>query len=204
MQNGKKFEELLVRVKIAQQEFEQEIDRLLIEKRKQFQYQIRRRRIIFKRHVRRLLKQQQTGLWQYIRNAPLATIISAPAIYAMIIPLAFLDLTITLYQQICFRIYRIPLVYRSDYLTIDRHYLPYLNLIEKINCVYCGYGNGLMEYAREVIGRTEKYWCPIKHARRTPDPHRHVADFFDYGDADAWTSELKTIRRDWDLEEKNS
>jgi len=78
-----------------------------------------------------------------------------------------------------------------------RHYLPYLNLIEKINCVYCGYGNGLIEYAREVIGRTEKYWCPIKHARRTPDPHRHVEKFFDYGDARAWKDDLSKLRKDW-------
>ncbi len=198
MSTKKTLEELLSRIKAAQQEFEQEFDRLLEEKRKEFQYQIRRGRVIFERQVRRLQKQQRTGIWTYIRQAPPAIIISAPVIYGMIIPLALLDLTITLYQHICFRIYKIPLVKRRDYLTVDRHYLPYLNLIEKINCMYCGYGNGLIEYAREVIGRTEKYWCPIKHARRTPDPHRHVEKFFDYGDARAWKHDLNKIRNDWE------
>ena len=197
MPTRKTLEELLARVKAAQRELEQEFDRLLEEKRNEFQYQIRRGRVIFARQVRRLQKQQRTGIWAYIRNAPLATVFSAPIIYGMIIPLALLDLAITLYQHICFRIYKIPLVKRRDYLTIDRHYLPYLNLIEKINCVYCGYGNGLIEYAREVIGRTEKYWCPIKHARRTPDPHRYVEKFFDYGDTRAWKEDLSKIRQDW-------
>ena len=204
MKDGTTLEELVTRARKAQQELEQEFDRLLKEKRSKFQYQIRRGRIIFERQVRRLHKRQRTGLWQYIRNAPLATIASTPIIYGMIIPLVFLDLTITLYQQICFRIYKIPLVKRSDYLTIDRQYLPYLNLIEKINCIYCGYGNGLIEYAREVIGRTEKYWCPIKHARRTPDPHRHVEKFFDYGDARAWKDDLSKLRKDWQEEATSS
>jgi hypothetical protein len=199
MENNR-LDELLARLKNIQREIEEEIDRLLAEKRHRFQYQIRRGKVVFERKIRQLHRQSRTGLWSYLRNAPLATILSAPIIYGMVVPLAFLDLTITLYQQICFRIYKIPLVRRSDYLYIDRHYLPYLNLIEKINCVYCGYGNGLVEYAREVIGRTEKYWCPIKHARRTPDPHRHVKDFFDYGDGEAWQRDLKKIRQDWDEE----
>jgi hypothetical protein len=199
MENNR-LDELLARLKNIQREIEEEIDRLLAEKRHRFQYQIRRGKVVFERKIRQLHRRERTGLLAYIKGAPLATILSAPIIYGMVVPLAFLDLTITLYQQICFRIYKIPLVRRSDYLYIDRHYLPYLNLIEKINCVYCGYGNGLVEYAREVIGRTEKYWCPIKHARRTPDPHRHVKDFFDYGDGEAWQRDLKKIRQDWDEE----
>lgn len=199
---NKRLDELLARLKNVQREIEKEIDRLLAEKRDRFHYQIRRGRVVFERKIRQLHKRERTGLLAYISGAPIATILSAPIIYGMVVPLVFLDLTITLYQQICFRIYKIPLVRRSDYLYIDRHYLPYLNLIEKINCVYCGYGNGLVEYAREVIGRTEKYWCPIKHARRTPDPHRHVEKFFDYGDGEAWKNKLKKIRRDWEVERK--
>jgi len=195
---SKRLDELLIRLKKIQREIEEEIDRLLAEKRKKFQYQIRRGRVVFERKRKQLHRRERTPLLEYIKGAPIATILSAPIIYGMVIPLAFLDLTITLYQQICFRIYKIPLVKRSDYLYLDRHYLPYLNLIEKINCVYCGYGNGLVEYAREVIGRTEKYWCPIKHARRTPDPHRYVEEFFDYGDSEAWKNNLNEIRRNWD------
>ena len=37
----------------------------------------------------------------------------------------------------------IPKVRRADYLVFDREDLPYLNLMEKFNCFYCSYGNGV-------------------------------------------------------------
>ena len=197
-----RLEELQVRLKNIRQEIEEEVDNLLDKKREQFQYQIQRGKIVFEQKSKQRHRNDRTPLLDYIKDAPIATILSAPIIYGMVIPLVFLDLTITLYQHICFRIYKIPLVRRRDFFYIDRHYLPYLNLIEKLNCAYCGYGNGLIEYAREVIGRTEKYWCPIKHARRTPDPHRYVEEFFDYGDGEAWKNNLQKIRRDWKEEKE--
>lgn len=200
MTSRAKLDEILERLKAVQGEFEQEVDRLLEEKRHQFSYTLHRGRVIFKRNVRRWQRQQRTGMLRYLYSARLATILSAPVIYGMIVPLVFLDLTVTLYQHICFRIYGVPRVVRNEYLYIDRHYLPYLNLIEKINCVYCGYGNGLIEYSREVVARTEQFWCPIKHARRTPDPHHRTAKFFDYGDAEAWRENLEKMRRDWEEE----
>ena len=66
---------------------------------------------------------------------------------------------------------------------MDRHHLGYLHFIEKINCDYCGYANGLMAYGREIIARTEQYWCPIRHARRVAGSHQRYAEFLDYGDA---------------------
>ncbi|TNF34624.1 MAG: hypothetical protein EP315_06995, partial [Gammaproteobacteria bacterium] len=65
----------------------------------------------------------------------------------------------------------------------------------KFNCVYCGYSNGLIEYIREITARTEQYWCPIKHAQRTPDPHRFSDRFVDYGDAEAYKSRLEELRK---------
>jgi hypothetical protein len=32
---------------------------------------------------------------------------------------------------------------------IDRHRLGYLNVIEKANCVYCSYANGVVAYVRD-------------------------------------------------------
>jgi hypothetical protein len=113
----------------------------------------------------------------------------------VIIPFLVLDLAVTIYQQVCFRIYHIPLVRRSDYLILDRHHLAYLNAIERFNCLYCGYSNGLIEYVREVAARTEQYWCPVKHALRSPDPHRLVDRFVDYGDIEAYQTRLDAIGR---------
>ena len=112
-----------------------------------------------------------------------------------------MDIWISLYQWVCFRVYGVPRVRRQDYLIIDRHRLGYLNGIEKLNCVYCGYANGLFAYLREIAGRTEQYWCPIKHARKIRQPHSRYPRFLEYGDArgtmSAWRGcgRCGTIRR---------
>jgi hypothetical protein len=85
--------------------------------------------------------------------------------------------------MICFRLYGIPPVTRASYIIVDRQHLNYLNVFEKLNCVYCGYGNGVISYAREITSRTEQYWCPIKHARKILDAHPRYNTFLDYGDA---------------------
>lgn len=187
-------EEILDRIQSLQAQLEQEFDRLLAEKRAQFQYTLEKGRVIFDEGVRELQRRYRTGVWVYLRNARLSHILTAPVIYSVVFPLMLLDLFIFFYQQICFRVYGIPTVQRSDYLVIDRQHLDYLNIIEKVNCVYCGYGNGLIEYVREVIARTEQYWCPIKHARRAPSSHHRVDKFADYGDADAYRQKLKQLR----------
>jgi len=191
-------DELLKRLRDTRDELEREIDRLLEGKRQQFNYRFQRGRVVFDRAILELQKKRRIGSLRYILGAPLLTLVTAPVIYAMILPLAFLDLTITLYQHICFRVYKVPRVVRGDYIVIDRHRLPYLNLVQKLNCVYCSYGNGVIAYAREVIARTEQYWCPIKHALRAKGVHDRELKFFDYGDADAWHNQLQTLRCDWE------
>ena len=96
-----------------------------------------------------------------------------------------LDLFVAVYQTVCFPGYGIPRVHRSDYLAFDREQLAYLNAIEKLNCAYCAYANGVFAYVREVASRTKQYWCPIKHARRVLGVHARYGSFVDYGDADA-------------------
>jgi len=108
---------------------------------------------------------------------------SAPFIYILIFPLVILDISIEVYHHICFRLYGINLVRRKNYIRIDRHRLKYLNLIEKINCAYCGYANGLLNYAAVIAGETEKYWCGIKHKKYNglKEP-KHHKNFLKYGD----------------------
>ncbi len=202
MPSSTTLDELLERLRQTEKELEQELDRLLDEKRQQFQYHLERGKVVFEKNVRRWQKQYRTGVWGYILQAPLLYILSAPVIYGMALPLAALDLSISIYQHICFRIYRVPLVRRQDYLVIDRQHLAYLNPVEKLNCIYCGYANGLMAYCREITARTEQYWCPIKHAQRTLDTHPRASRFLDYGDAEAWRSELEQVRSDWSYDPK--
>lgn len=112
----------------------------------------------------------------------------------LIIPLFFLDFGIWLFQSICFSVWGIEPVRRSDFVVLDRRYLAYLDGIEKLNCYCCGYGNGVLAYAQEVAARTEQYWCPIEHAIRTKAPHRGSHRFLDYGDADGFQTRLEEFR----------
>jgi hypothetical protein len=141
----------------------------------------------------------QTGLFAYLWHAEWRHMLSVPFIYLVAVPLGLLDLTISLYQLVCFPLYRIPCVRRRDFFVYDRGRLAYLNVLEKLNCQYCAYATGLLAYAREVVGRTEQYWCPIKHARHAADAppgHAHVCRFVAFGDADAYRQQLEPLRQE--------
>ena len=147
------------------------------------------------------LRQQRRykiGVFRFLSRTRLLVALTAAVIYAGWLPFLLLDLFVTVYQHICFPVYHIPKVRRADYLVFDRTDLPYLNIIEKFNCFYCSYGNGIAAYTREVAARTEQYWCPIKHARRLRDAHELYPNFFDYGDAQAFQQGLERLRRQYD------
>ncbi len=124
-------------------------------------------------------------------------LLSAPIIYPMIIPLVILDITISFYQRICFWLWKIPQIKRSQYLVIDRHRLSYLDGFQKLNCIYCGYANGVLSYARVIAGETERYWCPVKHETDIPVPHNFYIEFADYDDAEGWDSLHTSGISDW-------
>ncbi|PIV90134.1 hypothetical protein COW46_04560 [Candidatus Gracilibacteria bacterium CG17_big_fil_post_rev_8_21_14_2_50_48_13] len=126
----------------------------------------------------------------------LRQLISAPFIYAVIIPTLFLDIVLEIYHRICFPLYGIPYVKRSEYIRFDRWKLPYLNIIEKVNCIYCEYVNGFYAYAVAVAGSTELYWCSLKHQSgggfHEPD---HQKNFLPYGDEEAFNRYIAKSRR---------
>lgn len=182
-------DELLLKIRSLQEEVEEEYRR----RREEFELQ----RIRFAEEVLRQQRRYKIGMFRFLRRSRFLVVLSSPVIYLGWIPFLLMDLFVTLYQAICFPIYRIPKVKRSDYLVFDREDLPYLNLIEKFNCFYCSYGNGVAAYAREIAARTEQYWCPIKHARRLKQAHDRYPGFFEYGDAEAYRQGLNRLRRQY-------
>ncbi len=108
-----------------------------------------------------------------------------------------LDLAVALYQTVCFPIYGIPKVRRSDYLIFDRGRLAYLNAVEKVACIYCSYANGLLAYITEMAARTEQHFCPIKHARRDLRSHSRYAHMLPYGDARAYRAQAGKVAQDY-------
>lgn len=186
-----KIEELMARI----QELQDELQADLEHKQEEFRYHLEDRRARFEQDILELHRRLRKGSLRYLVEAPPLFILTAPVIYGALPALVLLDLAISVYQLVCFPVYRIPKVKRADYFLYDRHVLPYLNWIERMNCLYCSYANGLMAYGREIVARTEQYWCPIKHARRLADAHAHYPNFFDYGDVERYRDELERLRK---------
>lgn len=138
------------------------------------------------------------GLWHYIRHSRRAVALAAPLIYAGWVPFLLLDLFLSVYQAVCFPIFGIPKVRRRDFIVFDRGRLRYLNMLERINCVYCSYANGLAAYFTEIAGRTEQHWCPIKHSRHPVAQHSRYPRFLPFGDARTYHKRLEEVRRAFD------
>lgn len=137
------------------------------------------------------------GFWvsrRWTVRGALVSALALPAIYSLLLPFVLLDVWTQLYEAVCFPLLGIARVRRGDYVVIDRHRLPYLNPLQKINCVYCGYVNGLIAYVREVGARSEQFWCPIRHVRRAHGQHHRHRRFAAYGDAKGFARALPTLR----------
>lgn len=187
---NERISELLARIRADEEELEVQFALA----RADLHLRIEGGKIEFEQAVLRRHQELKTKLSRYIMGARPLVVITAPVIYAFLLPLLLMDLFVTLYQAICFPVYGIPKVKRKDYLIFDRRYLAYLNALEKLNCAYCSYANGLIGYVREIAGRTEQFWCPIKHARKVVAAHPHYSHFVDFGDAAAYRKELDALR----------
>ena len=157
-------------------------------------FEIRGKRVEFESSVKAAHKKLQTDFLSWLVTNRPQNLITGPIIYAMIVPLLMLDLCVSFYQWSCFSIYGIAKVRRADYIVFDRHQLNYLNFIEKFHCTYCEYANGLVGYIREILARTEEYFCPIKHAHKLLGTHAHYQQFLNYGDADDYAAKLEKYR----------
>jgi len=184
-------ERFIERLHDAEDDLKREVD----EQQRRWQYRIHRGRVWFDSDLRQRHRHLRQRIPTYIVQGELLNLLTAPIIYSLLLPFVLLDLWVTLYQWVCFPVYGMPRVPRRRYFAIDRHRLAYLNGIEKVNCTFCSYANGVIAYVREVAGRTEQYWCPIKHARAVQTPHERYHVFVDYGDAQGYREELMALRR---------
>ena len=130
----------------------------------------------------------QLGLWALVKRSRPINLITGPIIYSVILPLLVLDAFVSLYQLLCFPIYKVKPFRRSEFIVFDRQELKYLDWISKFHCTYCAYAVGLIGFVSAVIGDTEAYFCPIKHhSKKSHGPvrkYRFVAfeqsDDFDF------------------------
>lgn len=190
---NERINDIVNRIRALEAELEAELDRA----RENIRYRLENKKIRFEQEVLARHRQLKVNLFRYVLFPQWRHVLIAPFIYALLPILLVLDLFASLYHAVCFPLLGIPKVKRSDYLIFDRRYLAYLNLLEMVNCAYCSYGNGLISYLKEIVARTEQYWCPIKHAQRILDAHSRYSKFIEYGDAERFRQELDEVRRDF-------
>lgn len=181
---------LIDRIRSLEHELELEFSK----QRSGFRFGLEHGRARFEEEAIRRLTERRTRLLKYVFSSPLLVAVTAPVIYSLLIPFAVVDLWVSIYQAVCFRVYRIPQVRRGRYMNFDRTGLPYLNALEKLNCAYCSYVNGVIAYVCEVASRTEQYWCPIKHTRRVVGAHARYDGFQDFGDGETYRRHLEDLR----------
>lgn len=191
---NEKLESLLQQMQVL----EKDILRELQKKEMEFFYEVRQGKVRFTKEARAQHRRLIKRFTRYIRDSRFMILLTTPVIWSCIIPIVLLDVFMVVYQAICFPIYGIPKVKRSDYIKLDRRHLAYLNWAEKFNCEYCGYANGVLACASEVAARTEQYWCPIKHALRMKSMHSRYRFFFDYGDAEHYRQQIEKVRRSFE------
>ena len=183
-----KIKKILESISVLEEQLREELSK------KEKELNFKNGKVCFNKNVKEFHKKFKKNLFIYIKEAPILYALTAPIIYSMIIPAVILDIFVTVYQAINFRVYKIQMVKRADYIVFDRHSLEYLNILEKINCMYCSYFNGLMGYVSEIAARTELFWCPIRHAKKIAYRHSTYERFLPYGDAKVFREELLKLR----------
>src|SRR5688572_15718987 len=109
-------------------------------------------------------------------------IISIPFIWLPLVSTALAHLLVGMYQFVCFPLYGLEKVKLRDYVNFDREKLEYLGMINKLNCAYCSYSNGVFGWITEIGHRTEYYWCGVKHADQPNNPaYAYQEKFAKYG-----------------------
>ncbi|WP_320172998.1 hypothetical protein [Maridesulfovibrio sp.] len=189
-----RIDEILGRMDVLEKELRVELS----DKKNEFLYTIQKKKVRFSAEVRVAHRELAAKWSDYVYDSGVWVMLTLPFIFMPLIPALMIDVAVWLYQLMCFPVYGIPRVKRRDYVVIDRHSLKYLNLIEKVNCYYCGYFNGLIGFVREVAARTEQYWCPIRHARPVKSVHSRYRHFFPYGDAKGYREGLNDVRTRFD------
>lgn len=189
-----KVQDIIEEIKKLEKELLSEIQK----KEDEFFYTIKKKKVYFDKETKKQHKKLATKIHTYLLESSPWSIVIVPMIWFCIIPAVFIDLAVSILQLVVFTVYDIPKVKRKDYIVIDRHKLAYLNAIEKFNCAYCGYFNGMIAYIQEIAARAEQHWCPIKHARKLGTIHSRYYKYLEYGDHHGHNESLENIIKDFD------
>lgn len=187
---GTRIDEIVAKIQALNDDLRREQVKLW----EKYGFYFRGKKVIFLEKFKDRNKLFRVPAWKYAIPQHIRHLLSLPFIYMMIVPVLLLDGFLTLYNLTAMPLYRIPRVKRKDHIVYDRQFLGYLNIIQKVNCLYCTYVNGVFSYASELGARTERYWCPIKaahKARKIPDWYN---DYADYGNPEEWSKKFNDCK----------
>ncbi len=102
------------------------------------------------------MKQKQKGRSFFRR------IFVLPFAVAMLVPLIFFDIALSIYHRIAFGICKMKRVNRRSHFKIDQMKVAQLGKLERFYAVYIYYVKGLMSYASKIASESEDYWCQPK------------------------------------------
>jgi hypothetical protein len=102
-------------IRTLEKELRQEIQRIRINS-----FEIREQAIHFKDEVVTRHRTQALSLLTYLRRAKMKHIICLPIIWSCLLPAIVMDAVVSLYQMLCFSLFGIPKVKRSDHVVFDR------------------------------------------------------------------------------------
>ena len=119
---------------IAQQirELQIDLEQELKKKQSDFFYRIENSKAVFEQKVINEGRAKIVSSLEYLSSFSMLAVLTIPFIWAMMIPALLVDIFVTIYQYICFPIYKIPKVKRGDYIIMDRYNLFYLDQVEKV------------------------------------------------------------------------
>lgn len=85
-----------------------ELDREIERRRKVLGWRLKGRVVEFEHGVTIEHRRLRMGIATFLSRSSIGTVVTAPVIYSVIVPLLLLDGWFSLYQAICFRAYGIP------------------------------------------------------------------------------------------------
>ena len=102
---------IIARIRTLQDELEAEIAR----RRAAFRYRLENNKVVFEREALLAHRRARVRLLEFLKATRPLVVLTAPVIYALIVPFALLDLFVWVYQAVCFPVYGIPKVPRRAY-----------------------------------------------------------------------------------------
>ena len=186
-----KIQDLLKQIQLL----EDQLSDAVLEQQQKARFHWEGKKVAFEHSITQTHRKLKKNLFRTLFIDRPQNFLTSPIIYGMAVPLVIFDILISFYQYTCFPVYGVARVKRRQYFIYDRGQLQYLNFIQKLNCQYCAYGNGLMAYSSEIIARTEQYFCPIKPAKKRLGAHRRYEGFSAFGDAEHFEQEQKRLRK---------